>query len=210
MNPVQILKHPWSATIALAFCMWAQIPHSRVVFEKLAKDQSGVAFAWGFEAAVLMFVVREMRVASWAFAVLSALMNVGYYSLQGKEMWVWLNGDNWLNWLLAVVLPFTIAMYSHVLAHVSEGVQLPALVHERVQRVRAWAVSWWQDEPAEPVVTVHAEREPVQPAGAVVDKRVRAVQLSGEGLKPADIAREVGAPYETVRSWLKREAKVSV
>lgn len=132
MNPVAILRQPWAATLALGLCMWAQIPHSQHVFEHWAKEQSGWAFAWGFEAAVLMFVVRNMHGASWTFASLSALINVGYYGLQSVDMWAWPNEGNWLNWLLSLALPFTIAMYSHVLADVQEGAAWKL-------RIPAWA-----------------------------------------------------------------------
>jgi len=129
MNPVELLRQPWAATIALALCMWAQIPHSRTVFEHWAKEQDGSAFAWGFEAAVLMFVVRNMHVASWVFASLSALINVGYYELRGVDMLAGVTDGNWICWLLSLTLPFTIAMYSHVLAHVQRiVVSLPAWV----------------------------------------------------------------------------------
>lgn len=152
MNPVSLLRSPWAATIALCLCMWAQIPHSQTVFEYWADGKSGAAFAWGFEAAVLMFVVRKMHVASWIFAGLSALINVGYYGLQAVDMWAWFNEQNWLNWLLSVVLPFAIAMYSHVLAHVEEEheEQLPAwaiasLGAVRLYTLRAWGK--WRNQP---------------------------------------------------------------
>ena len=125
--------------------MWAQIPHSQTVFEYWADGKSGAAFAWGFEAAVLMFVVRKMHVASWIFAGLSALINVGYYGLQAVDMWAWFNERNWLNWLLSVVLPFAIAMYSHVLAHVEEEheEQLPAWAITSLGAVRSYMLSAW-------------------------------------------------------------------
>lgn len=135
MNPVAILRHSGAATLALGLCMWAQIPHSKHVFEHWAKDQSGIAFAWGFEAAVLMFVVRNMHGASWTFASLSAFINVGYYEMQGVHMWAWPNQDNWLCWLLSLALPFTIAMYSHVLADANETpIKMPA----KLQFVVVW------------------------------------------------------------------------
>ncbi len=140
MNPVTILRQPWAATLALGLCMWAQIPHSQHVFEHWAKDQSGWAFAWGFEAAVLMFVVRNMHGASWTFASLSALINVGYYGLQSVDMWAWPNEGNWLSWLLSLALPFTIAMYSHVLADVQEGTawRLPNWAVRRIWNAPMW------------------------------------------------------------------------
>lgn len=165
MNPVTILRQPWAATLALGLCMWAQIPHSQHVFEHWAKDQSGRAFAWGFEAAVLMFVVRNMHGASWTFASLSALINVGYYGLQSVDMWAWPNEGNWLSWLLSLALPFTIAMYSHVLADVQEGAawHLPDWAVRRIWNAPMWltpvlALILKTVQPA--VVTVQPEVQP--------------------------------------------------
>lgn len=162
MNPVALLKHSWSATLALVLCMWAQIPHSQHVFEHWAKGQSGSAFAWGFEAAVLMFVVRGMHGASWTFAGLSALINVGYYGLQDVQMWTRLDADNWLCWLLSLALPFTIAMYSHVLADVQgEGMHVPDWVPLLVAKGRSWLMLDKSKASTQPIVDVQPSAQPI-------------------------------------------------
>lgn len=233
MNPVAILRQPWAATLALGLCMWAQIPHSQHVFEHWAKDQSGWAFAWGFEAAVLMFVVRNMHGASWTFASLSALINVGYYGLQSVDMWAWPNEGNWLNWLLSLALPFTIAMYSHVLADVREGaawrLHLPQWAHHHVATLRsAWAkwrnqtdatqavhnaeftVALPVDVPLHPVQKcIFPDAQSAQDGNATddalpIDARTEALQMHGEGMPPAEIARLLQQKESTVRSWIRR------
>lgn len=187
MNPVTILRQPWAATLALGLCMWAQIPHSQHVFEHWAKDQSGWAFAWGFEAAVLMFVVRNMHGASWTFASLSALINVGYYGLQSVDMWAWPNEGNWLSWLLSLALPFTIAMYSHVLADVQEGAawRLPDWAVRRIWNAPMWltpALAFVMQTVQPAVGTVHPEVQPKPkkvaqpPAESVQDATLHPVQ----------------------------------
>lgn len=166
MNPVSLLRSPWAATLALGLCMWAQIPHSQYVFEHWSRGQSGGAFAWGFEAAVLMFVVRNMHVASWIFAGLSALINVGYYGLQGVQMGAYPTSDNWVNWLLSLALPFTIAMYSHVLADATKAVY-PLWMHKSVGWVQGYIDSLYMW--AQPVA--HAPKPKAKPlvAPPVID-----------------------------------------
>lgn len=235
MNPVNLLKSPWAATIALGLCMWAQIPHSQTVFEHWADGKSGAAFAWGFEAAVLMFVVRRMHIASWAFAGLSALINVGYYGLQDVQMWSWFNEGNWLNWLLSVVLPFAIAMYSHVLAHVEEQPeQLPAWMIAVYKAARQRLVAEWVKvrNTAQPIV--QPQPETVQPAISIVQPTVQPVdddaqpddRLDGapdptdkeayakwlymkKGLTQTALAAQFGVHRNTIRTWLNGAAKAS-
>ena len=148
MSPVKLLQSSWAAVVTLALCMWAQIPHSQSAFEYWSKGLSGWTFAWGFEAAVLMFVVRGMHWASWTFAAFSVLINVAYYSLDGVKMWAWPNADNWINWLLSIVLPFAIAMYSHVLAHGKddevERLHLPVWVQLWRMKIAQKVTEWRQ------------------------------------------------------------------
>lgn len=240
MNPVNLLKSPWAATIALGLCMWAQIPHSQTVFEHWADGKSGAAFAWGFEAAVLMFVVRRMHIASWAFAGLSALINVGYYGMQDVQMWSWFNEGNWLNWLLSVVLPFAIAMYSHVLAHVEEQKeQLPAwmvaLCNTARQRLSVeWAKARGIAQPVTIQATVQAlpvtvqaiAQEVAQPtedaqptdsepaldgAPDPTDKEAYAKWLYMEkGLTQTALAAQFGVHRNTIGKWLNGAAKAGV
>lgn len=220
MNPVTILRQPWAATLALGLCMWAQIPHSQHVFEHWAKDQSGWAFAWGFEAAVLMFVVRNMHGASWTFASLSALINVGYYGLQSVDMWAWPNEGNWLSWLLSLALPFTIAMYSHVLADVQEGAawRLPDWAVRRIWNAPMWltpvlALILPTVQPVK--ATVQPVMELLHPAqkcievpatddAQTIDARTQALQMHSNEMPAAEIARILQQKESTVRSWIRR------
>lgn len=220
MNPVTILRQPWAATLALGLCMWAQIPHSQHVFEHWAKDQSGWAFAWGFEAAVLMFVVRNMHGASWTFASLSALINVGYYGLQSVDMWAWPNEGNWLSWLLSLALPFTIAMYSHVLADVQEGAvwRLPDWAVRRIWNAPMWltpvlALILPTVQPVKATVQPVMELlHPVQKGTEVpatddaqtIDARTQALQMHSNEMPAAEIARILQQKESTVRSWIRR------
>lgn len=200
--------------------MWAQIPHSQHVFEHWAKDQSGWAFAWGFEAAVLMFVVRNMHGASWTFASLSALINVGYYGLQSVDMWAWPNEGNWLSWLLSLALPFTIAMYSHVLADVQEGAawRLPDWAVRRIWNAPMWltpvlALILPTVQPVK--ATVQPVMELLHPAqkcievpatddAQTIDARTQALQMHSNEMPAAEIARILQQKESTVRSWIRR------
>lgn len=230
MNPVTILRQPWAATLALGLCMWAQIPHSQHVFEHWAKDQSGWAFAWGFEAAVLMFVVRNMHGASWTFASLSALINVGYYGLQSVDMWAWPNEGNWLSWLLSLALPFTIAMYSHVLADVQEGAtwRLPDWAVRRIWNAPMWLtpVLAFIMQTVQPEVQPKPKKVAQPPAESVqdaplhpvqkcievpatddaqtIDARTQALQMHSNEMPAAEIARILQQKESTVRSWIRR------
>jgi len=214
MSPVKALRSSWAATMALVLVMWAQVPHSKYVFERIiAGGQDGWPFALGFEVAVLMFVARSIHWASWLFAGLSALINVKYYEMHSVSMWGGKWSDIWGEWLLSLALPFVIAMYSHILAYVQgEDVHL-----HMPDWVRGWVASGrmrlqgllahvkvqpTEDAPIE-------DASPVAPlpdvgTDATVDKRARAVQLFAEGLTVAQVASEVDAPVGTVKSWRAR------
>lgn len=217
MSPVKLLQSSWAAVVTLALCMWAQIPHSQSAFEYWSKGLSGWTFAWGFEAAVLMFVVRGMHWASWTFAAFSVLINVAYYSLDGVKMWAWPNADNWINWLLSIVLPFAIAMYSHVLAHGKddevERLHLPAWVILWRMKIAQKVTEWRQGkEDAIPVaIPVQGDatlsptlQEPATEDASDVqpDPKARAIQLRSEGLTNAQIAKELQTHPSTVGRWL--------
>jgi hypothetical protein len=200
--------------------MWAQIPHSEYVFEHWAKGQSGATFAWGFEAAVLMFVVRGMHVASWIFAGLSALINVGYYGLQDVEMWTWPNKGNWVNWLLSVVLPFAIAMYSHVLAHVqdeeAEALHFPTWAHLWRMKLASKVAEWRQGKAdASQVASPMQEEEPLSPTPQedasedAIDPKTKARQLASEGFTNAQIASMIGKSESTVSRYLNGVNKLA-
>lgn len=231
MNPVQLLRHPWAATIALGMLMFAQVPHAREVFETWAKEgTNGLTFALGFEAAVLMFVVRQMHGASWGFASLSSLINVAYYETQDVNMWAGVTRDNWICWLLALALPFGIAMYSHVLARKEEQAE--------AMEWPAWALSAWAKARALWVATpvafalqadLHDVATPAQPATSNMqpaiedatptqgdasgddqpDPKEVAKHLKGEGLKNAQIAARLNVDPSTVGRWLNGANKVA-
>jgi len=204
--------------------MWAQIPHSQHVFERLANDQSsGMAFAWGFEAAVLMFVVRNMHIASWFFAGLSALINVKYYEMGGTPMWGGALGATWGQWLIALANPFVIAMYSHVLAHISSHASAPLWWHQvrgcfagvraRVAARRATGADSQVDAPAQPSAPEVAPAEdalaPITPVDVGAkelqkQKQARGLQLMSEGLTNKQISEEVQVSEGTVKSWRRR------
>lgn len=222
MSPVKLLQSSWAAVVTLALCMWAQIPHSQSAFEYWSKGLSGWTFAWGFEAAVLMFVVRGMHWASWTFAAFSVLINVAYYSLDGVKMWAWPNADNWINWLLSIVLPFAIAMYSHVLAHGKddevERLHLPVWVQlwrmkiaQKVTEWRqgkedaGWDASALQVEDATLSPTVQEDASDLQEEP--VDPKERAKQLHSEGFKLSEIAGMIGKSESTISRWVNGASK---
>lgn len=231
MSPVKALRSSWAATVALAMVMWAQLPHSAYVFQHIIlSGQDGWPFALGFEAAVLMFVVRNMHAASWFFATLSALINVLYYEMHGAPMWHWLNSDNWGQWLLSLALPLVIAMYSHILAHVQEEdatqLQAQAWMHD----AKTWMQSrlaTWRQPPAtvQPAalqsaidvqdVAMELQRLAMESASDVQDDqspatedeqpdpKQRALQLRSEGFSNATIAGMLQVNPSTVGRWLK-------
>ncbi len=223
MNPVSLLKSSWAATMALALVMWAQVPHSKYVFESIISGgQDGWPFALGFEVAVLMFVVRSMHGASWFFAALSALINVKYYEMHEYRMWGGALHDIWGQWLLSLALPFVIAMYSHILAHVQGEevgrLHLPVWLQlwrmKIAQQVAEWRQGKEDASQDESAVQDDATLSPTVQAAAIEDatdlqpdpKEV-ARQLKSEGLSNAQIAAQLQTHPSTVGRWLNGASK---
>jgi len=203
--------------------MWAQVPHSAYVFELIIKGgQAGWNFALGFEAAVLMFVVRNMNGASWFFAVLSALINVKYYEMHGVNMWSWNLQSNWGHWLLSIANPLVIAMYSHILAVVQGEevgrLHLPVWLQlwrmKIAQQVAEWRQGKEDASQDESAVQDDATLSPTVQAAAIEDatdlqpdpKEV-ARQLKSEGLSNAQIAAQLQTHPSTVGRWLNGASK---
>jgi DNA-directed RNA polymerase specialized sigma24 family protein len=223
MNPVSLLRSSWAAVVTLGLVMWAQVPHSAYVFELIIKGgQAGWNFALGFEAAVLMFVVRNMNGASWFFAVLSALINVKYYEMHGVNMWSWNLQSNWGHWLLSIANPLVIAMYSHILAVVQGEevgrLHLPVWLQlwrmKIAQQVAEWRQGKEDASQDESAVQDDATLSPTVQAAAIEDatdlqpdpKEV-ARQLKSEGLSNAQIAAQLQTHPSTVGRWLNGASK---
>lgn len=219
MNPVSLLRSSWAAVVTLGLVMWAQVPHSAYVFELIIKGgQAGWNFALGFEAAVLMFVVRNMNGASWFFAVLSALINVKYYEMHGVNMWSWDLQSNWGHWLLSIANPLVIAMYSHILAVVQGEevgrLHLPAWLQLRRMKLQGWVAEWRQGkEDASQDASGVQEESPIAPpmqedaSEDAPDPKTKAKQLQSEGFTNAQIASMIGKSESTVSRYLNGASK---
>jgi DNA-directed RNA polymerase specialized sigma24 family protein len=223
MNPVSLLRSSWAAVVTLGLVMWAQVPHSAYVFELIIKGgQAGWNFALGFEAAVLMFVVRNMNGASWFFAVLSALINVKYYEMHSVNMWSWNLQENWGHWLLSIANPLVIAMYSHVLAHVQGEkvgrLHLPVWLQLWRMKLAQTVAEWRQgkEDASQDASTVQDE-EPLPPtvqapasedaSDLAPDPKTVAWQLRSEGLSNAQIAMQLGKSESTISRWMNGASK---
>lgn len=219
MNPVSLLRSSWAAVVTLGLVMWAQVPHSAYVFELIIKGgQAGWNFALGFEAAVLMFVVRNMNGASWFFAVLSALINVKYYEMHGVNMWSWDLQSNWGHWLLSIANPLVIAMYSHILAVVQGEevgrLHLPVWLQLWRMKIAQQIAERWRGKEDASTVQEDAILPPEVQAPAIEDatdlqpdpKEV-ARQLKSEGLSNAQIAAQLQTHPSTVGRWLNGASK---
>jgi len=203
--------------------MWAQVPHSKYVFESIITGgQDGWPFALGFEVAVLMFVVRSMHGASWFFAALSALINVKYYEMHSVRMWGGALHETWGEWLLSLALPFVIAMYSHILAHVQGEevgrLHLPVWLQLWRMKIAQQIAEWRQgkEDASQDAITAQedATLSPTVQAPAIEDatdlqpdpKEV-ARQLKSEGLSNAQIAAQLQTHPSTVGRWLNGASK---
>lgn len=224
MNPVKLLKSSWAAVVALALVMWAQVPHSKYVFESIITGgQDGWPFALGFEVAVLMFVVRSMHGASWGFALMSALINVKYYEMHDIDMWGGQLHDIWGEWLLSLALPFVIAMYSHILAVVQGEevgrLHLPVWLQLWRMKLQAKVAEWRQgkedaSQDASQDASTVQEVEPSPPtlqedaSEDAIDPKTKAKQLQSEGFTNAQIASMIGKSESTVSRYLNGASKV--
>ena len=216
MSPVKALRSSWAATMALVMVMWAQVPHSKYVFEKIILGgQDGWPFALGFEVAVLMFVVRSMHGASWFFAALSALINVKYYEMHGVDMWGGALSDIWGEWLLSLALPFVIAMYSHILAHVQalahDALHLPAWLQLWCMKLASQVTEWRQgkkDAIEDATLSPNVQAPAIEDASDMQpDPKEVAKQLKSEGLSNAQIAAQLQVNPSTVGRWLNGASK---
>jgi len=223
MSPVKALRSSWAATMALVLVMWAQVPHSKYVFESIITGgQDGWPFALGFEVAVLMFVVRSMHGASWGFALMSALINVKYYEMHDIDMWGGQLHDIWGEWLLSLALPFVIAMYSHILAVVQGEevgrLHLPVWLQLWRMKLQAKVAEWRQgkEDASQVAITVqedatlspHVQAPAIEDATDLQpDPKEVARQLKSEGLSNAQIAAQLQTHPSTVGRWLNGASK---
>lgn len=105
----------------LLYAVYAQMDHAQHLFFQLAHTQNeyNATVAWrfaiAFESAVFVLVVFGWKRPSYLFALLSAWINVGYYSVNGVDMW---QVASWPYWLVSFSLPLVIVFYSHVTASV--------------------------------------------------------------------------------------------
>lgn len=111
-NPIQFLKSDKAVLAVLVLALLAQMPHAQYVFFHNGHGASWFDWliAWGYavalEMAVLVFVIRSAKYASWGFAAYSVLINVSYY----------FDLDFYPVLLLSIGLPLAIALYSHEIA----------------------------------------------------------------------------------------------
>jgi len=188
MEPIKLLKSQNAVIVVLVVALLAQMPHAQAVFYDNGHTQNllGLVFsifaAVALEIAVLVFVVRGNVHASWGFALFSIAINLVYYA-DAQAAWYLPNPS----WLLSAGLPIAIALYSH---EVAEPLHEEKPLHETISLIATVAT------PA--IADTHGV--------AMVDPKVRAVQLKSEGLSNARIAKELQVNASTVGRWFKELA----
>lgn len=127
---IEFLRSKEAILMVLILALFAQLPHTAVVFHRVSTAAlAGLAY-WGVdvgltvdwmhsytaaiavEVAVLVFVVRGKSLLSWLFAACSAAMNLIYYWRPGWDI----REPNPLiigAVLWSILLPAAIAFYSH-------------------------------------------------------------------------------------------------
>lgn len=189
---IELLRSQVATLVVLVLALIAQLPHAAEVFMQAGHVQGvwgtvhGYAYAVALELAVLIFVVQGRKLASYAFAAVSILVNLSYYA-ERETLWSWSAFDAWL---ISFALSIALALYSHALAE--EDARSDALRD-------AWV--WLQMQLARlrkvddaPQLDVHDT-----PSHDDDDEWVtRAVRLRELGRTYAEIAEQVGKHQSTV------------
>jgi DNA-directed RNA polymerase specialized sigma24 family protein len=223
---IEFLRSKIATLCVLVLALIAQLPHAAEVFMQAGAVRGywavlhGGAYAMALELAVLLFVVQGHRLASYAFAGVSVLVNLAYYAER-----VQLNSMHGLSaWLISIALPVAIALYSHAVADAKDTTHFDA----RAWALRAWAklhsVAPLQNEVMQP--TANTVQPTVQPVAPIVqpviiedvqpdddeqpDPQKLAVQLQSEGLNKSQISERLGVHRNTVGKWLNGHSKVAV
>ena len=213
------LRTPIATLIVLVAALLAQLPHAADVF-RLAVHGDGAwqvahsySYAIALELAVLLFVVQRRNVESYLFAAVSVCVNLAYYALHGVNLFTVAALPAWL---ISIALPAAIARYSHLIvdaAH-SDAQVTPSVQDDTVQESADKPKRTRRTERTEPEIVqddAHTQdAQIVQDTPPVADAKAQALQMAQEGITVADIARTLGANYNTVRSWVKRADIVQV
>lgn len=156
-----------------------------------------VSIAIGGTLSVLAYVASitdgHTRTASVIFAVFAATVST---ALQ-----VSLFIDRGAQWPVAVAFGVGVPFFEVALAITDSMLRryetpVAAPVQKRAKSVHPAPVA-----PAPIVATMQSDAPPT------IDTKNRAMQLAQEGMTAAQIARELDANYNTVRSWLKRASQ---
>lgn len=126
---IEVLKTQSAILAVLALALVAQMPHAASVFNMIVSgDHSelnmlsrlhGYSYAIALELAVLLFVVQNRQIESYGFAVVSVLVNLSYYYLNGVNLF---NASALPAYLVSIALPTAIALYSHsIVEHKETG-----------------------------------------------------------------------------------------
>lgn len=115
---LSVLKSSNAVLCVLTLALLAQMPHAADVFrltvhggENIWSTVHSYSYAVALEMAVLLFVVQGRQAESYGFAVVSVLVNLSYYSLQGVQLF---SLSAFPAYLVSIALPVAIALYSHV------------------------------------------------------------------------------------------------
>ena len=151
-NAIEFLRSDEAILVVLFLALAAQLPHTAVVFHRVATAYVAWTVAlWGWTAnaggvvdwmhafvaaisiefAVLLFVVRGKVLLSWVFAASSVAMNAIYY---WNGSWTETNFYGSVLW--SAIIPVAIAFYSHELAAEKHGKPKETLG----QKMRRWFV----------------------------------------------------------------------
>lgn len=164
MNKINRYLRSEAATLTvLLFALAAQLPHAASVFAKSLEFFgaypenewiTGWLFAIAMECAVLLFVVRGRIRVSYVFAIISVMMNLSYYYMHGVHLFELPSAPVWL---IAIVLPIAIALYSHDVALHSTDASIQDERTKAPVAIREDKTTW---------LDAHAPSRPAEPATA--------------------------------------------
>ena len=145
---------------------------------------------------MLLFVVQGQRAASYAFALVSVLVNLAYY---GDRVQL-ISAQVARACLISIALPVAIALYSHAVAD----------AHDNAINWRAWLA---RARNLLQRTHVHEDAETVQEdcttdddCNDEPDNKSLAQSLATEGLTRAQIGERLGVHPSTVGRWLNGKA----
>jgi len=226
---IDILRTPNAILAVLAIALVAQIPHAADVFNWAPSVLTGhpactkvfdcpgsylhsYLFAFALEAAVLLFVIWHRHWESLGFAVVSILMNLSYYALQGIHLFGWAVLPAWL---VSIALPTAIALYSHTVGAIEQKRRTTGTtVRTRTVRdtcmVEQSEVTIVPDDEQPEVVTVPAieqHDEFVFDASAMTDEQKRMAVLAevsvGGKINKSELARKYNVRRAKLYEWIE-------